>query len=176
MAVRAEPDADQMTDQAIREVVATRNSRHKLTWLSGGMRRWPGILGSLILGALLACSSSRPAPDLNSRTQSQNSEAPVWAADSHPACEKIQAPEHIRRVEPEYPADLRRLRVQGKVVMTATLRADGVLQDIKVSSSPSPYLSKLAVEAFQRWRYKPARCGGEPIQVYITTTMTFGLY
>jgi outer membrane biosynthesis protein TonB len=47
--------------------------------------------------------------------------------------------------------------------MKAHLTAEGKLLHIEVSSSPDPRLSELAVEAFQKWQYKPARCAGKPV-------------
>ena len=141
----AEPSSDQVTVQAIREVVAARCGRHRVTWLSGGIRRWPGIFGSLILAPLLACSTSRPASSAESGEE-------IRPVGTHPACENIQAPGLIKKVFPPYPGDLRRRGIQGKVTMTATLGMDGVLRDIKVSGSPNANLSRLAVEAFQRWQ------------------------
>jgi TonB family protein len=59
--------------------------------------------------------------------------------------------------------------------MKAALTEEGKLRDIQVSSSPDSRLSDLAVEAFEKWQYKPARCAGKPVQVYITSTMNFDL-
>jgi TonB family protein len=57
--------------------------------------------------------------------------------------------------------------------MKAALTAEGKLENIQVSSSPDSKLSELAVEAFQKWRYKPATCAGKPVPVHITSTMRF---
>lgn len=57
--------------------------------------------------------------------------------------------------------------------MKATLTAEGKLENIQVSSSPNSKLSELAMEAFEKWRYRPAICAGKPIEVYITSTMRF---
>jgi TonB family protein len=92
-----------------------------------------------------------------------------------PHCANIQAPELIRRVEPSYPGDLRKKGVQGTVILKAALTEEGELRDIQVAASPNSRLTELAVEAFRKWQYKPARCAGKPVQVYITSTMSFDL-
>jgi TonB family protein len=66
--------------------------------------------------------------------------------------------------------------VQGRVILNATLSEGGNLENIQVVASPDPRLSELAVKAFRTWRYKPARCGGKPVQVYITSTMSFNVH
>jgi TonB family protein len=60
--------------------------------------------------------------------------------------------------------------------MKAALTEEGRLRDIEVSSSPDRRLSELAVEAFGKWQYKPARCAGKPVEVYITSTMNFDVH
>jgi protein TonB len=110
---------------------------------------------------------------LESSATDRNPSGSGRPAHSALRCEKIQAPELVRRFEPSYPADLRKQGVRGTVVMKAHLTEQGKLLHIEVSSSPDPRLSELAVEAFQKWRYKPAHCAGKPVQVYITSTMSF---
>jgi protein TonB len=135
------------------------------------MRRWIWVLAPLIAITLGACSSSRRLS--KPATERGTGDASAVAADSPPRCAKIQAPELIRRAEPSYPDELREKGVRGTVVMKAALTAEGKLENIRVSSSPNSELSELAVEAFQKWRYKPATCGGKPVEVYITSTMKF---
>jgi protein TonB len=134
------------------------------------MGRRIGIVAPLIFGTLLACSSSRPPS--SPTTQRENRDL-AGAADAAPRCAKIDAPELIRRAEPSYPDEVRKRGVRGTVIMKAALTAEGKLENIQVSSSPDSKLSELAVEAFQKWRYKPATCAGKPVPVHITSTMRF---
>jgi TonB family protein len=90
-------------------------------------------------------------------------------------CKNVNAPTLIYHVDPEYPEAARKKRLEGKVVLEAILTADGNVEDIKVLSSPSETLTRVAIQAFSRWRYKPASCEGKPIRVYLTTTTTFSL-
>ena len=94
-----------------------------------------------------------------------------------PNCKEIEAPVLLDCVEPAYPADIRRQRLQGKVVARAELTPDATLTDIRVVESPSAALSSLALEAFRQWRYKPAFCRdvGKPVRTYITMTTAFRL-
>jgi protein TonB len=81
----------------------------------------------------------------------------------------------IHRVDPEYPADLRKQKVQGNVVLEGIVKTDGSITDLRVLNSPSDTLSKLSTDAMLQWRYKPALCRGRPVRVYVTNTFTFRL-
>jgi TonB family protein len=130
-------------------------------------------IASLVASTVVACSISHPAP--RPAPQARTRDTRAGTAPAPPRCPDIQAPELIRRAEPTYPDDLRKEGVQGKVVLKAYLDGEGKLRNIQVSSSPDSRLSELAVEAFQKWQYRPARCAGKPVPVYITSTLSFDL-
>jgi periplasmic protein TonB len=134
------------------------------------VRKSIAVFGSVIVGTLLACSSSPTA----SNPASPGSDAPKVVGEA--PCKKIEAPQLISRAGASYPSALRKEGVQGKVVMRALLTAEGELQDVRVMSSPDPRLSELAVAAFRKWRYKPATCAGKPVPVEITSTTSFDLH
>jgi TonB family protein len=92
-------------------------------------------------------------------------------------CKEVEAPVLLDCVEPGYPTDVRKARLEGKVVAVAVLTPDGNLEGIRVSSSPSETLSNVALKAFGQWHYKPAFCRdtGQPVQVHVTMTTTFSL-
>lgn len=137
--------------------------------------RPPISVSAALAGAtLLACSTS-PSPVASTPSSAAGAPDAVVRSDARFPCTDVQAPELIKRAEPSYPADLRNEGVRGKVVMKASLSPEGRLENIQVSASPDSRLSKLAVEAFERWRYKPAHCAGKPVRVSITSSMNFGL-
>jgi TonB family protein len=71
----------------------------------------------------------------------------------------------ITKVTPVYPTSAKEARIQGMVVLDATLSADGVPEDVRVVSSPSDDLSQSALDAVRQWRYTPTLLNGEPISV-----------
>jgi TonB family protein len=139
------------------------------------MRKPQRVLGTFVVGALVACSTSQPASRSNPSNGGKSSETALIGTDPSSVCEKIQPPELVHRVPIRYPSELQRLGVKGTVVVTATVTAEGVPEDLKVSSSPTQRLSDLTIEAVRQWRYNPARCEGKPIRVYVTVTATFSL-
>src|SRR5262245_48730968 len=80
----------------------------------------------------------------------------------------------IYQVKPVYPALGRQVRVQGAVILEATIGKDGTVRDLRIVSG-HPLLTGAAIDAVQQWRYKPFILNGEPIEVITTVTVTFSL-
>lgn len=76
---------------------------------------------------------------------------------------------------PRYPDTARIARTAGVVVLSATIASDGRVVDVVVESSASPLLTRAAVEAVARWRYRPATVSGHPVAVILRVTLTFRL-
>ena len=60
----------------------------------------------------------------------------------------------VYRVEPEYPADLKRIRVGGYVRVEATIPASGAVERSTVIGG-NPILAEAAVKAIRKWKYEP---------------------
>jgi periplasmic protein TonB len=80
----------------------------------------------------------------------------------------------ISQVSPVYPQQAREARVQGVVLMQATIGRDGAVQDIRVISG-HPLLNEAAIEAVRQWRYRPQMLSGQPIEVVTTITVNFSM-
>src|SRR5437899_114847 len=65
----------------------------------------------------------------------------------------------IHRVEPTYPPLARSARVQGDVVLSAVIDANGQIQNLQLMSG-HPMLVASAVAAVKQWRYKPYLLNG----------------
>jgi periplasmic protein TonB len=80
----------------------------------------------------------------------------------------------IRRVQPIYPPLARNARVQGPVVLFATISAGGAIENLRVLSG-HPLLVGAAIDAVKQWRYRPYILNGEPIEVETEITVNFVL-
>ncbi len=60
----------------------------------------------------------------------------------------------IYRVEPEYPADLKRIGIGGYVRVEATISPSGAVEDATISGG-NPVLAEAAVRAVKKWKYAP---------------------
>jgi protein TonB len=66
------------------------------------------------------------------------------------------------------------MRVQGRVILEATIFEDGTIHDLSVVQG-HPLLAKSAVEAVERWRYRPYLLDGHPVRKQMTITVDFKL-
>jgi TonB family protein len=94
---------------------------------------------------------------------------------------QVEVPEGIangrllKKVFPEYPKDARQARIAGKVILHATIGADGVVHDLRVLSAPWPSMAESALWAVSHWQYAPYELNGEPVDINTTVTVIFSL-
>ncbi len=79
-----------------------------------------------------------------------------------------------RKNDPQYPAIAKAARIQGIVVLQATISQNGLIQNLRVISGP-PMLQQAAMDAVRSWRYKPYLLNGEPVEVETTINVVFNL-
>jgi protein TonB len=87
----------------------------------------------------------------------------------------IVLPVPLETPTPRYPDTARIARMEGAVVLSATIAADGRVVDVEIERSVGPFLDRAAIEAVSRWRYVPARIGSTPVAVILRVTLTFRL-
>jgi len=77
-------------------------------------------------------------------------------------------------IRPLYPAIAREARIQGTVVVEATISAQGRVEHAHVVSGP-PILAAAALSAIEQARYEPYRLNGDPVEVETTINVVFKL-
>ena len=80
----------------------------------------------------------------------------------------------IQRVEPQYPEVARSQHIQGPVTLDVVVDEEGKVQNVKVVSGNSA-LAPAAVDAVQRWRFKPYLVNGRASQFTTQVTVNFVL-
>jgi TonB family protein len=75
---------------------------------------------------------------------------------------------------PVYPPIAKAARVEGTVVLEATISISGAVVGIRVISGPS-MLQQAALDAVKTWHYQPYLLNGEPVEVVTTVNVTFAL-
>jgi protein TonB len=75
-------------------------------------------------------------------------------------------------VEPAYPPLAKQARIQGTVVLEATLGTDGRVEHIQVVSG-HPLLVEPAQQAVAQWLYEPSYLNGRPVAVLLHVTVEF---
>lgn len=78
----------------------------------------------------------------------------------------------VHEVQPEYPPEAGRERIEGTVVLLAVIGSDGIVQNVQVVSGV-PILAQAAIEAVKQWRYKPYLLNGVPVEIDSRITINF---
>ena len=86
----------------------------------------------------------------------------------------IKPPKKLRDVRPVYPAMAEADRVQGLVIIEATIDSLGNVANARVLKSV-PALDQAAIEAVQQWQYEPTLLNGVAVPVIMTVTVNFAL-
>ena len=82
----------------------------------------------------------------------------------------------IHQVQPDYPAGLQRLGVEGTVMIRAVISINGeVLSPEVISAGVDARLAQLALDAVKQWRYEPSLLNGEPVETASIVTIDFAL-
>jgi protein TonB len=86
----------------------------------------------------------------------------------------IKQPTKVKNVPPVYPPIAQSARVQGVVILEATIGPDGHVQDVHVLRS-IPLLDAAAIDAVKQWVYSPTLLNNVPVPVIMTVTVNFTL-
>lgn len=87
----------------------------------------------------------------------------------------VKEPVEVTRVQPTYPEEARKNRIQGQVVLQAVINEKGIVTKVEAVESPDPMLTDAAVEAVKKWTYRPATKQGKAVKVRMTITVAFKL-
>jgi TonB family protein len=84
-----------------------------------------------------------------------------------------RGPEAIDTPDPEYSAEAEKAHLEGTVGISLVVGTDGHPSDIQVEGHLGKGLDERAVEAVQKWRFKPALKDGLPVPMKIYVTVVF---
>ena len=86
----------------------------------------------------------------------------------------IRTPVKLVHVAPQYPQIARASRVQGLVIIEATIDVSGNVQSASVLRS-IPLLDQAALDAVRQWKFTPTLLNGVAVPVIMTVTVNFEL-
>jgi len=86
----------------------------------------------------------------------------------------VLIPERTAYTAPDYPALAKSARIEGTVILEATIDEHGTVRDVRVLRS-IPLLDRAAIVAVSQWRYTPTRLNGVAVPVLLTVTVSFKL-
>jgi periplasmic protein TonB len=86
----------------------------------------------------------------------------------------IQAPRRVANATPVYPAAARLARVEGFVIIEATIDERGNVARAQVLKS-IPLLDEAALAAVRQWKFTPTMLNGVAVPIVMTVTVNFKL-
>ena len=85
----------------------------------------------------------------------------------------LSAPVAELKVDPAYPAELRRARVEGMVTLYAIIHRDGTISDIRVLRGVDERLNENAKIALMKWRFRPGTKHGSAVDIEAVVQIPF---
>ena len=84
--------------------------------------------------------------------------------------------DYLHNPRPVYPPMSRRMGEEGKVFLRVRVEADGRPSQVEIkTSSGSLRLDQAAEDAVRRWRFIPAKRGGEAVSAWVIVPISFNL-
>jgi TonB family protein len=87
----------------------------------------------------------------------------------------VSPPQVVFKVEPEYSEEARKAKFQGTVVLFVVVDEKGNPRDLKVIRPLGLGLDQKAIEAVEKWRFKPGMKDGRAVPVQATIEVNFRL-
>lgn len=87
----------------------------------------------------------------------------------------VTAPQVLDKVEPEYSEEARKAKYSGTVLLQLVVDEKGRVQDVRVVRSLGLGLDEKAIEAVNKWKFKPGMRNGIPVAVRATVEVSFHL-
>jgi protein TonB len=119
----------------------------------------PGGVGGGVLGGVLSAANTPP---------------PKVAPQKVRVSSGVASGNLLSPIKPIYPQIAKQARIQGQVVIQATISKAGTIENARVISG-HPMLVQNALEAVKQARYKPYLLNGEPVEVETTINVNFTL-
>jgi len=87
----------------------------------------------------------------------------------------VTAPQLVYKVEPEYSEEARKAKYQGTVVLYVEVDSSGRARNLRVIRSLGLGLDEKAIEAVNKWKFRPGYKDGKPVTVAATIEVNFRL-
>ncbi len=87
----------------------------------------------------------------------------------------VSAPAVLYKVDPEYSEEARKAKYSGTVLLSVIVDTEGKARDIRVIKSLGMGLDEKAIEAVQKWKFKPGMNKGTAVNVRAQIEVNFRL-
>jgi TonB family protein len=138
-----------------------------------GVRRVAMVAACVALGLATCGSALAMGMHVNAASTSDNSNASKPPKQLSVSTD-VMAGNLLNKVLPVYPAEAKKAKIQGTVVLSAVIGKDGNVENLRVISGPNQ-LQRSALDAVRQWTYKPYLLNGDPIEVKTTVNVVYDL-
>jgi TonB family protein len=87
----------------------------------------------------------------------------------------VSAPVPLYKIDPDYSEEARKAKYQGTVVLAIVVDEHGNPKDVRVVKPLGLGLDQKAIEAVEKWRFRPGMKDGHPVKVAATIEVNFRL-
>jgi TonB family protein len=173
--IRSEPDSSKSSASAAAksDVSTTKVAAAPIVIKSGAVKP-----------AKSPVNADAPAPSLTGFAPADSGELPSLAGSESkaaiPVLQTMSVSQGVsqglllKKVQPRYPANALRLRLEGAVDLMATISTHGDISAVKVLTGDQQ-LARAAVDAVKQWKYKPYLLNGTPVEIQTQITVKFKL-
>jgi periplasmic protein TonB len=78
----------------------------------------------------------------------------------------------ISKVDPQYPAMAKQLKIVGSVELEAVVTENGSVEKVNIVSG-NPVLTRPAADALKQWKFAPFTADGKPVKALATLNFNF---
>ena len=87
----------------------------------------------------------------------------------------VTAPKPTYTPNPEFSDKARKKKIQGTVIVSMVVTAEGNVRDVSVTKSVEQSLDQQAIATISTWKFEPATKDGKPVTVHLHTEVDFRL-
>jgi TonB family protein len=146
--------------------------RHEVPAMTITRRRYAFlVVSALSVGTTVVAATVAPMPGGAAVEALPGRQDPVQPGKG------VQMPRVVREVKPEYTPEALKAKIQGSVIMSVVVEADGSVGRVAVVQSlDQTYgLDEQALTAMTQWSFEPGRNDGNTVPVEVQVEMTFTL-
>jgi TonB family protein len=139
------------------------------------------LLGTFLLSSGIAWGQQQPSTSLPDPPPVAQPEAPkpsfimATPPGTYRVGDVVSPPALLYKVEPEYTEEARQAHLQGVVVLSVEVDANGKAVNPRVVRSLGYGLDQKAIEAVGKWNFRPSYKDGKPATVAATIEVNFRL-
>lgn len=127
---------------------------------------------------LAAQQKAAPSSEQKPQADVAAANAPATAEPGKPATQQIVSTDPVmtKYVQPRFPTQAQRTRTEGWVVVGYTVDVEGNVSGARVvDAQPRHLFDREAINAVERWKYKPATRNGTPVEAKLQRKIEFKL-